>query len=196
MKNTAIVVGSAPCLHDDLKRALDLYPFAFVCTVNGACVEVEEADAIVAGHTNKAEIFTEARRKAFPGGKPFEVFANWARGGREPRQEYPSVTRWFGRDCSTGATSAAKAARMMFELGFEQVILCGCPLDSSGYFSGESEKGRSISHDCRRLGDLKEAQSRAVEGYKRKFRKLAEGEFAGRVFSMSGNTRRWLGEPE
>ncbi len=196
MKGTAIVVGSAPCLRDDLKRALELYPFAFICTVNGACVEVEEIDAIVAGHTNKAEIFTEARRKAFPNGKPFDVFANWAGSGSPPKQEYRSVTRWFGKNCSTGATSAAKAARMMFEMGWERVVLCGCPLDSSGYFPGESEKGRSISHDCRRLGDPKEAQSRPIEGYRRKFKKLAEGEFKGRVFSMSGLTRKWLGEPE
>lgn len=193
---TAIVVGSAPCLHDDLKRALELDPFAYIVTVNGACVEVEEADAIVSGHTNKAEIFTEARRKAFPNGKQFDVFANWTRRSSESKREYPSVTRWFSAHCSTGATSAAKAARMMFEMGFERVILCGCPLDSSGYFEGESRKGRSISHDCRRLGDPKEAQSRAIEGYKRKFRKLAEGEFKGKVFSMSGLTRKWLGEPE
>lgn len=193
---TAIVVGSAPCLHDDLKRALELYPFAFICTVNGACIEIEEVDAIVAGHTNKAEIFTEARRKAFPTGKPFDVFANWAGGGKPPRHEYPSVTKWFSKNCSTGATSAAKAARMMFEMEFEQVILCGCPLDSSGYFPGESQKGLSISHDCRRLGDPKEAQARAIEGYRRKFKKLAEGEFKGKVFSMSGLTRKWLGEPE
>ena len=137
--DVAIVVGSAPCLHDDLERALELYPFAYVCTVNGACVEIEEVDAIVAGHTNKAEIFTEARRKAFPDGKPFEVFANWARVGEAPKQEYPSVTRWFGGHCSTGATSGAKAARMMLEMGFERVILCGCPLDNSGYFEGESQ---------------------------------------------------------
>ncbi len=182
-------------MHEDLKRALEIYPFAFICTVNGACVEVEEIDAIVAGHTNKAEIFTEARRKAFPKGKPFDVFANWAGSGNPPKQEYRSVTRWFGRDCSTGATSAAKAARMMFEMGFERVILCGCPLDSSGYFPGESEKGRSIGHDCRRLGDPKESQSRAIEGYRRKFKKLAETEFKGRVFSMSGLTKKWLGEP-
>ena len=42
----AVVVGSAPCLHEDLKRALELYPFAFICAVNGACVEIEELDAI------------------------------------------------------------------------------------------------------------------------------------------------------
>lgn len=186
-------MGSAPCLHDDLKAALDLYPFAYVVTVNGAAGVVEGADAIVAGHTNKAEIFTKARRKAFPDGKPFEVFANWARPGREPKQEYPSVTRWFDGSVSTGATSAAKAARMLLQLGYEPVILAGCPLDSTGYFERESEF--SGAHDCRRVGDPKEAGHRSVEGYRRKFAKLAENEFKGRVFSMSGLTRKLLGAP-
>ena len=125
--NAAIVVGSAPCYKADLEAALEAYPFAYIITVNGACAAVEYADAIVAGHTNKAEIFVKARREAFPKGKPFEVFANWARPGREPKVLYPSVTRWFDGTMSTGATSAAKAARMALHLGYEPVILAGCP---------------------------------------------------------------------
>ena len=195
MTNAAIVVGSAPCLHDDLQRALELFPFAFIVTVNGACVEVEHADAIVSGHTNKAEKFTAARKAAFPKGKPFEVWANWARPGREPKMLYPSVTRWFGGHVSTGATSGAKAARMALEAGYEPVILCGCPLDASGYFPGESIKGKGIGHDCRRVGDPEQDDHRTIVNYRDKFKKLAEKEFKGRVFSMSGRTREWLGEP-
>ncbi len=193
--NVAIVVGSAPCLHDDLKRALDLYPFAFVCLVNGACVEIEYADAIVAGHTNKAERFTRAREKSFPDGKPFQVLANWNRVSETPNREYPSVTRWFGASVSTGATSAAKAIRMMLEMDFEIVIMVGCPLDDSGYFEGESKKGATISHDCRRVGDPEQNIHRTIINYRDKFQRLAEGEFKGRVFSMSGLTRKWLGGP-
>lgn len=195
-EKAAIVVGSAPCLHDDLKRALDLFPFAFVIAVNGACAEVEHADAIVAGHTSKAENFVAARLAAFPEGKPFEVWANWVSENRQNGKFlFPSVTRWFGAKVSTGATSAAKAARMALEQEYEPVILCGCPLDDSGYFPGESQKGKSIGHDCRRVGDPEQNDHRTILGYRNKFKKLAEKEFKGRVFSMSGNTRRWLGEP-
>lgn len=196
MEAPAIVVGSAPCLHEDLNKALDLYPFAFVVTVNGACVEVEHVDAIVAGHTNKAEQFTKARKAAFPNGESFEVWANWASPNRkEGQREYPSVTRWFGGDVSTGATSAAKAARMLLQAGYGPVILCGCPLDGSGYFEGESKKGYSIRHDCRRVGDPGEDGHRTIQNYRNKFEKLASTEFKGRVFSMSGRTRKWLGAP-
>jgi len=122
-KGAAIVVGSAPCLHDDLKRALELYTFAFIVTVNGACVEIKDADAIVCGHTSKSEAFVKARLAAFPDGKPFEVFANWTREGGRPVLEHRSVTKWFGAEVSTGATSAAKAVRMMLVLADQSVTI-------------------------------------------------------------------------
>jgi hypothetical protein len=171
-----------------------MYPDAFIITVNGACIAIEHVDAIVAGHTNKSERFTEARRTVFPDSE-FEVWANWARRGREPKHEYPSVTKWFGGEMSTGATSAAKAARMALHEGFEPVILCGCPLTATGYFEGESQKGVGIGHDCRRVGDPEMDAHRTIRNYRDKFAKLAQNEFQGRVFSMSGRTRKLLGEP-
>lgn len=194
----ALVVGSAPCLYDDTEKALSEYPDAKILAINGACVAVEHADFILAGHTNKAEKFAAARRAAFPDGAPFEVWANWA--GRERdqayREEYPSVTRWFGGSMSTGATSAAKGARMLLAAGYGPVILCGCPLDDSGYFEGESQKGKGIGHDCRRVGDPSQNEHRTIVNYRDKFRKLAADEFKGKVFSMSGLTRQLLGAPQ
>ena len=84
----------------------------------------------------------------------------------------------------------------MLHLGYDRVILCGCPLDASGYFEGESKKGRAIGHDCRRVGDPSQNLHRTIENYRDKFAKLAKGEFKGKVFSMSGLTRKLLGEPE
>ncbi len=189
----AIVVGSAPCLHDDLATALQMYPDAYVATVNGACAAVEHADAIVAGHTSKAEVFAKARRKAFPNGKPFEVLASWARPERLPVKEYPSVTRWYDGSVSTGATSGAKAARMMLRDGYFPVILAGCPLDNSGYFEGEG--AASGAHDCRRVGDPQEDEHRTIRNYRDKFAKMAADEFKGKVFSLSGLTKKLLGAP-
>lgn len=195
MTKPAIVVGSAPCLYDDLEKALELYPFAFVIAVNGACVALENIDAFVAGHTAKAEHFAQARRNAYPE-KPVEVWANWTRKeGPPPRLTYPSVTRWFGAGVSSGATSAGKATRMALSLGYEPVIICGCPLDNSGYFEGESQKGKAIGHDCRRVGDPDQNVHRTILNYRDKFAKLAKGEFKGKVFSMSGLTRKLLGAP-
>lgn len=194
MTGAAIVVGSAPCLHEDLERALELYPFAFITTVNGACVEIEDIDVVVCGHTSKAKIFVAAREAAFPDGKPYQVWANY--GSSACRQEqHRCVTKWFGPEFSTGATSAAKAVRMLISLEYYPVIMCGCPLDGSGYFEGESRKGKGISHDCRRVGDPDQNAHRTIRNYRDKFERLAKGEFKGKVFSMSGLTRKWLGEP-
>ena len=38
-----LVVGSAPCLHDDMAAAFKIYPDAHVMLVNGACVAVDLA---------------------------------------------------------------------------------------------------------------------------------------------------------
>ena len=192
MTGTLIVVGSAPCLYDDLKKALELRPFAAVMLVNGACTSIEQADHMLSGHTVKAEQFVAARKKAFPDASPIRVHANWAKRSSRPEKELPSVTDWHGAEMSTGATSIAKGARIgLRALGFDEIILCGAPMDGSGYAGTEAV----VRHDCRRIGDPNHQGHRTIEGYRAKFARLAESEFKGKVFSMSGFTRDCLGEP-
>lgn len=160
--------------------------------VNGACSVVERAEHMLSGHTEKAELFMAARKRAFPDAPPIRLHANWAKPGREPRHLYPSVTDWHGPEMSTGATSAAKAARICLRaLGATEVILCGAPLDGSGYAANEAV----VKHDCHRVGDPNVQDRLSIKGYARRFQKLAANEFKGKVFSMSGNTREWLGCP-
>lgn len=190
-----LVVGSAPCLHDDLQAALALYPDAHIMLVNGACVAVEKAEHVLAGHREKAEQFAAARHKVFPNAPPWRLHANGAKLDEHRKAETPSVTDWWGSEVSTGATSAGKGARIGLAMGYEPVVLCGAPMDSSGYFPGESVLGAQIGHDCHRIGHPDKATHRSIVGYRDKFARLAAGEFAGRVFSMSGYTREKLGAP-
>jgi hypothetical protein len=186
------VVGSAPCLFEDLEAAKKLYWDYEIMLVNGACTAIKDAQHVLAGHTNKAEIFANQRKARFPDAPPWRLHANWAtRAGEFPRAEYPSVTDWWGGSVSTGATSAAKAARIGLAMGFAPIILCGCPMDGSGYSPAEAR----IAHDCARIGHAASQQLNIVEGYRRKMTRLAEGEFKGKVFSMSGFTRAVLGGP-
>lgn len=190
----AIVVGSAPCYREDLDAASKRYPDAFVMTVNGACVAVEEADAMMVGHLENVERYEEARANEFPD-KPIEL---WAKCNTQHLKQYkaghPGVTHWFGLDVASGATSAAIAVRMLLQVGYEPVVMCGCPLDNSGYFEGEDYK-ISVRHDCRRVGAPEEDSHRTIRNYRDKFERLAKGRFEGRVFSMSGLTRKLLGPP-
>lgn len=193
-----LVVGSAPCLDEDLAAAKALYPDAHVLLVNGACAAVERAEYMLAGHTDKANEFLAARLKAFPNSPVPEMLANWARLGKARRGEapsdlYPCVKRWFGAAFSSGATSAGKAALMGLDMGYEPVILVGCPMDGSGYSPREGQVSQMAS--CQRIGDRSVQDRSTIRRYKAKMRELAATTFKGKVFSMSGYTRDLLGAP-
>jgi hypothetical protein len=189
-------------LFEDVEAALKLRPFATIMTVNGACTAVENAEHMLCGHEEKAEQFVRERKKAFPNAPPIQVHAT-----THPhrlvaaKQLMPSVTDWHPHEIGVGATSASKAAKLGFLLGFTEVILCGCPMDQPGYFAGEAKVQQN--RNCQRIGDhgiafglgIPVQETRIVQGYRNKLKILAEGEFKGRVFSMSGFTRKCLGPP-
>ena len=220
MEGTMLAVGSAPCLFDDVKAALALRPFASLMLINGAGTAIETAEHVLAGHEEKAEFFAEARRKAFPNAPPWRLHAcahpHQLRSGIQDL--CPSVTDWWPLEAGIGATSASRAAKIAkYRLGFTEVILCGSPLDDSGYFPGEG-KGIPQNRSCVRVGDpgflkgvvtpphngeystapgapMKAQETRIVKSYRERFKQLAEGEFKGWVWSMSGYTRDILGYP-
>lgn len=191
---TVIVVGSAPCFASDLRQALQIRPFAAVMLINGACTLVEKADYVLAGHTEKAELFAAARRKAFPNAAPWQLHATIrAKFLDEGKREYPSVTHWHGPEAGIVATSLSKAVKIGFNLGYEEVILCGAPLDGSGYAANEATVPQPLN--CLRIGDPANRGKRIIERYISDFKSLAASEFKGRVFSLSGFTRQCLGAP-
>jgi hypothetical protein len=79
-------------------------------------------------------------------------------------------------------------------MGFDRIILAGCPLDGSGYAPGEID-GIKKEPSCARIGDPKKQGATTVRRYKEKMAELAATTFKGRVFSMSGLTKQLLGEP-
>jgi hypothetical protein len=196
-----LVVGSAPCLFDDVKRALAIRPFASMMLVNGACTAFENAEHVLAGHEEKAEFFARERERVFPGTK-YRLHACCHPHRRQMMASmFPSVTDWWPHEKGVGATSASKAAKLCFELGATEVILCGCPLDQPGYFAGEAKVPQHVM--CNRIGDhgvahglgIPVQETRIVKMYRQRFKELAEGEFKNRVFSMSGFSRDCLGPP-
>lgn len=197
-----LVVGSAPCLYDDVERALALRPFAGLMLVNGACTAFENAEHMLCGHEEKAEFFVRERKAKFPHAQPIRVHAccNLKREAMY-RGMFPSVTDWHPNETGVGATSASKAAKLAFILGADEVILCGSPLDQPGYFAGEAKVPQHIA--CQRIGDhgiahglgIPVQETRIIKAYRSRFAELARTEFKDRVFSMSGFTRECLGAP-
>jgi hypothetical protein len=190
-----LVVGSAPGLYADLAAAQALCEDFEVMLINGAGAAVEHAQHLLAGHTDKADAFVAARDAAFPFAAPYAVHATFVdRKSAEPPAS-PVVTRWWPQSrFSSGATSAGKAARIGLAMGFDRVILCGCPMDGSGYFPGEST-GIPQLRACQRVGDPAKQQASTIRRYRERMAELAKGEFKGQVFSMSGWTREVLGAP-
>jgi hypothetical protein len=187
--STLLVVGSAPCLFEDVARARGLYPDAEVMLINEAAGAIEDADHVLAGHTEKAEMFVAYRRQKFPNCRPFRVHAV-VHSSTSPK-DAPSVTDWWPQHVSTGASSAGKAARIGLEMGFTRIVLCGCPMNGGGYFNGDETN--LFDHRCTRIGT--QPDHRSSGNYRRRMQKLAESEFKGRVFSMSGFTKQVLGSP-
>ena len=169
--------------------------------VNGACTALKSAEHMLCGHEEKSEFFVRERRKKFPD-TPIRVHACAHPHRREQYAKmFPSVTDWHPHECGVAATSASKAAKIAMLMGYGEVILCGCPMNQEGYFAGEAQVPQHVM--CNRIGDFGLAfngrvpvqETRIIQGYREKLKILAETEFKGRVFSMSGYTRQCLGEP-
>lgn len=203
-----LVVGSAPCLYDDVERALKLRPLASLMLVNGACTAIENVEHMLCGHEEKAEFFVRERKRVFPNAPPIRVHGCCHPHRREMMKGmFPSVTDWHPHEMGAGATSASKAAKLAFVLGATEVILCGCPMNQPGYFAGEAKVPQHVM--CARIGDhgksfnltksngekMDVQDTRIIKGYRANMKLLAEGEFKGKVFSMSGFTRDCLGTP-
>lgn len=187
-----LVVGSAPCALEDHAKAKAAYPDSETILVNGACTMIEHAEHMLSGHTLKAEEFARERKRIFPN-TPIRIHANWTMPGRPPARDFPSVTDWHPHSISTRASSAGKAARLGLMLGFEPIILCGCPMDGSGYSFEEAQVSQDKS--CLRIGDPARQEFRAVNSYREHLSALAQTEFKGKVFSMGGYTQQQLGKP-
>src|SRR6185437_5930872 len=112
---TLLVVGSAPCLFEDVARGLQLRPFASLMLVNGACTAFETAEHVLAGHEEKAEFFARARRERFPNAPPWRLHASTHPHRQKACKElFPSVTDWWPHEVGVAATSASKAAKIGF----------------------------------------------------------------------------------
>jgi len=97
-----------------------------------------------------------------------------------------------------GGTSSWGAARLAKLLGYDEVILCGCPLESAK--DGELYHDAEIFEAANRVGASRHrgepyANENAIRGYQRFIESdIVLGHGAG-IKSMSGWTRKKLGAP-
>lgn len=166
---TVLVCGNAFCLSDDLERSRSFFPDAPIIAVNGASREVE-AFALFSQHPERFVKFGHEwirRQRKFH--NDFTIHASG-------KGELTYIDYWWS--IKPGGGSAWGARKMARYMGFNTVILCGCPLEIGNYIS---DKPGLLMTRQDVIDGLRSSIERDVEWH-------------NGVYSMSGWTRELLGE--
>jgi hypothetical protein len=165
---TAVVLGGADCLWDDL-RALDGPPEIVVAVNNAGIVYPGRLDHWATMHAEEMP-WREAKRRAkgYPGG-----YIRWT---------HPTAVGWddHTETCDRFLDGWSDGSSGWFGVGValevaDRAILCGIPMDERPHFD------RVAGWDV-------------ADAYFREWEKRLD-RVQGRVFSMSGRTRDLLGPP-
>lgn len=164
------MAGNAFCLHDDLARAWEIYPDAPVIAVNGASRETN-AIALYSSHPERMvqhgfEWLRHQRR----------LFGETTVHASAFVPDCPHVEYWW-EDARGAGGSAWGARKLAWLLGFDPVVLCGCPLDPGPYVGGHNIGGFMSRRDV-------------VDGFRGDIE--ADTGWHEGVTSMSGWTRDFL----
>lgn len=144
-----------------------------VIAVNAAAKEVK-AVALFSQHPERfmARSFEWAKYQKVRFGQDFTVHS------RGEPQDMPWVDHWW-LDCMGGGSSAWGARKLAWLIGFDPVVLCGCPLEPMPYVN----YGLPVLMSEQRIHDEFRAH---IE---------SQPEWWEGVHSMSGWTREKFGEP-
>lgn len=169
-----IVCGNAWCLLDDLSEARKIERFrdAPVIGVNGASAHLR-LDFLFSRHPQHLRRW---RAKQAMRGHAFTVHSG---GAAEDAAVYPWVDYWW-RDVGGQGTSTWSARKLARLLGFDEVVLCGMPLEVGGYCRGT--KPAKHFRDERKIKWYREGVAKDERWH--------DG-----VTSMSGFTREFFGSP-
>ncbi len=180
---TVLVLGHGFTLYDDYDRARELRPAAAVIAVNKAAVEYPAAH-IFSWHwdyESKLPQWARLQRENF--GEGFLVHSTPGRdrdtGILNPVPEGVDLVDYWWPGATANGSSSWMAVRMAHFMGWDEIILCGVPMEKGGYADG------FMALDFQR--------DEAVNRYRRGI--AEQTEFHERTFSMSGWTKTLLGEP-
>lgn len=177
----ALVCGSAPCFFRELDTALRHRPDAKIIAINdvaGAFL----ADFLISIHAEKMADFRKKSLNA-------EVIT--LSGGLYDASH--DVDFWFS-GCNSGGTTAGSAIKVARKMGFDEIILCGCPLTGGdGYFDRPAKPTQFLMQ--KRFGDAS-PRSSSVVAHQMNLRYEMEGNGYDMVKSMSGFTAELFGKPD
>lgn len=177
---SVVVAGFGPTLQADLDAVQAVKPDLPIIAVNKAC-EFIRAFAIYSFHfeRNKLGEWAKIQRERF--GEGFAVFGPGKKEWYEHnKRNYPHVEYWAPTTASRGSSGwcAVKLAKL---LGFDEVIMCGIPIQPGRYANG----GQALYWQSKKTNAVSQ------------FRKAIEADAASHkgVVSLSGWTKDLLGAP-
>ena len=185
-----LVVGTHPCVNDDIDAALLKYPGAHFCAVNEASAIVP-AHHIATCHGDKLEIFIKAHEETWglltDDNLMHEPPVIHIRDMPEAKTDR-ECHRW---ETTIGAGSAPFAAAVMAAIGYEPIIFCGCPLEGGGGYALDTH---ASTMDDPRFGFL-DANHSMVQAWHGALVAMKEQhpEICGKFRSMSGFTKELFG---
>ncbi len=178
---TLIIVGSAPCVIDDLREISPYRKNAWYLGVNEG-VGATHCDYLATMHPEHIPHYLKVSIN-----KSLKGIYCLAQQERMTRDHADLVTTWL-----TGpgnATSAGFALSVGQAMGFDEMILCGCPLTG-----GDGYHQKSPIIDDYRVGD-RDPESALIHGYQKAMKTIADSDLGEHVYSMSGYTNRIFGNP-
>lgn len=149
-----------------------------ICAINDA-TDLVQADYLATVHPEKISQFLSDVQH------PIEIHSRDKMKRPDPQDhEYVWGIKY-------GGGSALFAVMVMLSIGYDQVVMCGCPMNGGDGYAIRKHKGSDTDP---RFGDM-DASSELVQGYHRAMRNFVENSpEAKKVRSMSGITKQIFGE--
>lgn len=169
-----LIAGYAACLHEDIRCARQIVGNVPIIAVNAAAKEVK-ALLLFSQHPDRFKSMRWIEKQLLLYGKGFTVHSR-------VDLNIPSVAPWidYWWSIKGGGGSAWHARKVASFIGFNTVILCGCPMEPGPYVGNHNIGGFMHRQDV--VDDLC--------NYIKQDKDWHNG-----VYSMSGKTRLWFGEP-
>lgn len=184
-KGTAVVLGSARCIWDDCAK-IDFTKVEVIAINNMIMHHKDRVHHGISLHPEEPPLWRQLRWT-----NQCEESHVITHSHRLPENNDNLAPQEFKTRCGLdylweieggrGGSSGLFAAMIGLALGYDKIILAGVPIDGTGHFF--DPPGKVVNQF---LGtNIKEEWDNANHNY-----------FKGRVKSLSGRTKEWLGEPE
>lgn len=181
-----LVVGTAAGVREEIMQALALYPNADTCAVNEAGAIIP-AKHIATCHPEKLEHFLDlAQSRWWPVDPDYMPTIHVK---KQPGQDFSDIAcEW---EITIGAGSAMFAAAAMVRLGYDLVIMCGCPMTGEGGYAMPTHAGSPADPRIGTIG--RDHQLVGIWHQQLNTMKALHPEICAKIRSTSGKTMETFG---